>query len=409
MKLLKDSTIYVIGGLISKAFPFLLLPYLTRKLGVEGFGELSISLMWLVLFTIFTGMSQEAALTRYFFNRGKKYVNLIFISGFIFSVLFSVPLILIGLVLQSKLFLLIIMASLFQTAFNVQLALRQCNLNSISYFFVQIANTSLSFLLTISFFEYIEPTANNRIFSIALANIITSSFACFWYFKAIGQKKVNLKYNILRIKVGIRYIFSFGAPLLLHNLSLVVKGQVDRFFVYASYSLVELGVYSAGYQVASIYLIFLSTLNVALIPYFYKALKEITIGIKDVWRLFRIAMVISPVPFIITIFIPESWFLIILGNEYEGVKNIALLFVLGMGFQVPYLILVNFLFFYGETKRISYCTLISSVVYILCVFLLSTYSLGLMPFGYIISNIVAIILLAKEVRKVGETNIIKRK
>ncbi len=41
MKILKDSFIYLFGELFAKALPFLLLPYLTRKLGVAGFGELS--------------------------------------------------------------------------------------------------------------------------------------------------------------------------------------------------------------------------------------------------------------------------------------------------------------------------------------------------------------------------------
>ncbi|MCT8759307.1 flippase, partial [Glaesserella parasuis] len=41
MKALKDSSIYLIGEFASKSLPFLLLPYLTNKLGMEGFGELS--------------------------------------------------------------------------------------------------------------------------------------------------------------------------------------------------------------------------------------------------------------------------------------------------------------------------------------------------------------------------------
>ena len=41
MKILKDSAVYLLGELFAKALPFLLLPYLTRKLGAAGFGELS--------------------------------------------------------------------------------------------------------------------------------------------------------------------------------------------------------------------------------------------------------------------------------------------------------------------------------------------------------------------------------
>ena len=41
MKLLKDSLIYLLGELAAKALPFLLLPYLTRKFGAAGYGDLS--------------------------------------------------------------------------------------------------------------------------------------------------------------------------------------------------------------------------------------------------------------------------------------------------------------------------------------------------------------------------------
>ena len=59
MSLIKDSSIYLIGELSAKCVPFLLLPYLSRKLGVEGFGELSYCQTFLALFVIFIGLSQD--------------------------------------------------------------------------------------------------------------------------------------------------------------------------------------------------------------------------------------------------------------------------------------------------------------------------------------------------------------
>ena len=35
MSALKDSAIYLIGEVFSKALPFLLIPYLSRKLGIK--------------------------------------------------------------------------------------------------------------------------------------------------------------------------------------------------------------------------------------------------------------------------------------------------------------------------------------------------------------------------------------
>ena len=41
MKPLKNSLIYLTGEAAAKALPFLLLPYLTRRFGAAGFGDLS--------------------------------------------------------------------------------------------------------------------------------------------------------------------------------------------------------------------------------------------------------------------------------------------------------------------------------------------------------------------------------
>lgn len=66
MSLIKDSSIYLIGELSAKCVPFLLLPYLSRKLGVEGFGKLSYYQTFLPLFVIFIGLSKMALLLAIF-------------------------------------------------------------------------------------------------------------------------------------------------------------------------------------------------------------------------------------------------------------------------------------------------------------------------------------------------------
>jgi len=71
MKVFKDSVIYLVGELSSKLVPFLLLPYLSRKLGVEGYGSLSYYQTFLSLFLIVVSLTQEGAISRYFYFYGK--------------------------------------------------------------------------------------------------------------------------------------------------------------------------------------------------------------------------------------------------------------------------------------------------------------------------------------------------
>ena len=58
--LFKESTIYLFGEALSKGLPFFMLPYLTRKLGADGFGELSYYLMWLALLNVFISLATES-------------------------------------------------------------------------------------------------------------------------------------------------------------------------------------------------------------------------------------------------------------------------------------------------------------------------------------------------------------
>ncbi|HBE5975645.1 TPA: oligosaccharide flippase family protein, partial [Escherichia coli] len=53
MKILKDSSLYVAGEIVAKVFPFLLLPYLTRALGAEEYGQLSYLMTIVILVNIF--------------------------------------------------------------------------------------------------------------------------------------------------------------------------------------------------------------------------------------------------------------------------------------------------------------------------------------------------------------------
>lgn len=82
---IKDGIVYLIGELVSKIFPFLLLPYLSHKLGTEGFGELSYYQTFLALFVIFIGLSQEGAVARYFYVYGKRSLNLVVNTGYSYT------------------------------------------------------------------------------------------------------------------------------------------------------------------------------------------------------------------------------------------------------------------------------------------------------------------------------------
>lgn len=60
-----------------------------RKLGPEGFGELSYYLATALL-GIFIGLSQEGAVARYFYFYGKRALNSVVKAGYIYNIFISV-------------------------------------------------------------------------------------------------------------------------------------------------------------------------------------------------------------------------------------------------------------------------------------------------------------------------------
>ena len=233
--------IYLVGELIAKSFPFLMLPYLTRKLGTEGFGELSFYLTMLSLFGIVIGMSQEGAVTRYFYFYGKRGLHNIIKVGYLYNLVISLALLLACWIFNAEILAYIVIATTFQSFLNVMLATQQCQKKPWSYISIQLLLSLSNVVYTILALEWFyTDQVRNRILAIVLAN--TTTFLIVILF---NQKSIQLSKTIswLRIKQSSLYIFSFGIPLILHQSSFFIKGQLDRIFIYKNFSISELEIY----------------------------------------------------------------------------------------------------------------------------------------------------------------------
>lgn len=389
MKILKDGAVYIIGEITSKAMPFLLLPYFTRTLGAEGFGELSYYLAFIMLASIFIGLSQEGSITRYFYFYGKKSIGLIVSCGFIYSTLLSMILITTALVFKAYIVVLIIVSAWSNSILAVQLALRQCQKKAKSYVLIQLASGIVSAALTVILFEFFEANFIGRIIAIIISNLVCGYIA----FRLLSKDNYKFIFTMKKLKLGFSYIFAFGIPLIFHQMSFFFKGQFDRIFVYEYFSEQALGVYAAAFQLASILSVVVIALNKAFVPYFQQALKQKTIDFSDVSYWFKLSFIFVPIPVFVAYLIPETWYLFILGSGFDGVKIFTLFFLIGMALLVPYLIMVNYLFYYGQNSKIAQCTLSSALIYVACIFYLKDLGIHFVPFALVISNLLTPLLL----------------
>ncbi len=331
-KIFKDSVVYITGEILSKLMPFLLIPYLSRKLGTEGYGQLSYYQTYLMLFIVVIGLTQEGAVARYFYVYGKRGIDLILRTGYVYAIILGLVIFSVCWLLDSSILMYISIASVLRVFVNVQLSIWQCKKRPLTYTFIQFLLTLTSVVFTIAFFELSNNLLVEKYFiALLLGNLIVFFIAYFLYRRDIKKMR---NFSLSNYKTALLYLFSFGVPLLLHNVSGLIKGQADRFLIY------------------------------------HKALRKQKITLKNIhlWALYSLLFV--PVAILVVSLIPESLFLWILGDEFVGVKNYFRLFVISSVLIVPYLLWVNYLFYSGKTKEIGLISIASTGIYMLFLFLL---------------------------------------
>lgn len=394
MKILKDSAVYLLGELFAKALPFLLLPYLTRKLGAAGFGELSYYQTVLSLLALAFGLSQDGAITRYFYFYGKRNLPNVLRTGG----LYTLALTLLGLLFawwrQSWILGFVVLTAGSQTLLGTQLAWRQCQKRALSYVAIQISSSALSAVLTVLLLEYTayQPVAM-RFAALCSVNFAVAAAAYCW-----ANQKQPAHFTRRRALHSLRYILAFGLPLLLHHASGFVKGQLDRIIIYRMYSAAELGVYAAALQLAGILSIILMAVNKATVPYYYHAIEQKKITAKHVRRWAWLGLCAAPLFAAAVWCMPESWFVWFLGAQYTGAHHYIVLFTLGYALTIPYYLLVNYLFYFGKNSLISSISLLSAAIYLLILFAVAQLGMAWLPWAMVAGNLAILPILYYFVR-----------
>ena len=400
MKIIRDSFIYLTGDLLSRSIPFLLLPYLTRMLGSDGFGELSYYQIVIALGLIFIGFSQDGALVRYYYKYGKNGLGSILLaSAFQATIVFAIISCLVATFFKDNILFYAVLTAYTQSVLALFFASQQCQRRPGSYIIIQFLNAIISAGATVFLFHYFDVSVLNRIVAMIIANIASlflSIVIFYWFQKNTVRLSFGFALNLFK------YNFSFGVPLLLHQLSFFAKGQVDRLLIYKIFSASTLGVYSVGYQLASIFAIFLMAINKATVPYYYDYIKNGSLTHSKVKKIALLSLLITPLPFVFFLIIPQSIYSWVLGPGFESAKYYAVLFALAISLTIPYLLLVNFYFYHGRNKVISFCTIVSAVIYILLVYVLANHNIKYVPYAMIISNSIAICMLYININKVVE-------
>ena len=400
--LLKDSTIYLIGEIISKIIPFLLIPYLSRKLGVAGYGELSYYQTYTALFVILFGLAQEGSVTRYFYFYGKNALDLIVRTGYLYTICIASLSFLICLFFKSEILLYLVLAAVFEVFVTVQLSIRQCQKQALPYVVIQILSGVLSLSITIFLLEFFQTNlVEKRILAILTSNALVFVISYFFLYRTKVKKR---KFSINKYKIAFFYIFSLGLPMVFHHLSFYIKGQVDRIFIYHKFTETDLGLYAMGANIAMILITLIGAINKATLPYYYEAIKKSKITLQQIHKWALISLSIPIIISSIISIIPESLILWFLGNQFLGTKYYIVIFSITATLAIPYAILVNYLFYYGKNKQIAFCSILSTLVYIVALICLTFTDIKYIPYASILAALSILPILYFYTKKVNSNN-----
>ncbi|MFA0087053.1 oligosaccharide flippase family protein [Vibrio sp. 10N.261.51.F12] len=403
----KNTLYYILGEMIAKVVPFAFMPYLTRQLGADGYGDLALYHAWSVLALVFISYAQEAAIIRYIFYYGKRGLKHLLSVGYIYIGLMTVVLSIIALMLKDDFLLYVVLCSSSQAFLKVRLTEMQGLQRARDYMLVQVSFSLFSVIVTLMLFELLAQNPEVRVVAIILANMLALFFS-FTLSRSICASTKNSKKNRFSLRkafVYVNYIVVFCSPLIFNNLSSFIKGQFDRVLLSGSYNSAELGVYSVGYQFASILLVLTIAGYRAYEPYVYGLLKKSNF---DFHSFKKKSLKYSPLcflPFLLSLVLSEGFYTFIIGDGYNGVPSYVSLFLFAFGVNAIYFLYVPFLSFFGKTKVLMIINVLSMLVYVFLLFVLTNVSILYVPYATIMANVIMVIYVIKESNKVVKSNV----
>ena len=273
---LKQSAIYSIGNLATKASGVILLPLYTTYISLAEFGILGIIDVTILILAELINLGQAQALVM--LNNSDEYVNekkrvfftvlsssVIICFGFIalgeislpyISKIFSEPLKYHYLL---RLALYIIVARVIN---NIYLNKLRADERSSAYTIFSVSKLLLTLCLTIYFLAYVHLKITGILYSYLISETVIIVILSIVLFKKLEPKFVK--------KIMFASI-SFGIPLIFGSLAMMLLNVSDRYIIKYFTNNAMVGLYDLGYRFAGILnMFFIMPFTLALMPQAYK-------------------------------------------------------------------------------------------------------------------------------------------
>jgi O-antigen/teichoic acid export membrane protein len=380
---LSGSAVYLLANILASAFPFALLPILTRYLTPVEYGQVAIFQTLLAGLSAFIGISaQGIAGVKYYDGQLSKLEQKYFVGNClvvltvttVFTLLLAV---FFGQTLSDWITLdqQWIMLGVFVTASSFVATIRmgqwQVRKQATTYGVFQVSQAIINTLLSLVVVVYFLQGAAGRNWVLSITTLVYGVLALFLLYK---DDLLGFAWR----PGYLREIFAFGLPLMPHTLGNFLLLSVDRFVINDELGLAQVGIYIVAVQLASIVGMIIESIHNAYVPWLYERLKRNVFDEKkQIVRLTYVYFTLLLGVVLLAFIIGPLTLEFVAGDKYREASNLIGWLVLGQAFSGMYLMVTAYIFYSKRTGLLSLSTMTSGLINIVLLMFLITF-MGLM-------------------------------
>jgi len=393
-KLLTDSVLYTIGGIIPQLLNFVLLPIYTRFLTPQDYGILNYTNSIIMFLFVLSFLSLNTFLLRHYFDFEKEEERKKLIGNiFLFLLIYNVILFGIEILIFPKIISILDIKIEFNPYFILALSNNFLNIFSIVPLII--------FRVKEKAFKFVILNSTKPIFKNLLSLILITKFN----YGVLGKYYGNLAVNIIFIVIYFIIVFrnsifninikqiqkglNFSLPLLPSAISFILIDMIDRIILERYVSLDRIGIYSIAYTLGFGLNVIIQGAYHAFEPVFFKKIYD-----DDFNSLFKIikkhyVFIILILGLSIALFSKEI-LLIMASEQFIAGYLIVPIVLLAAIFKGEYLIFSTVLIGHKKTFIITLATVAGAIINI-CVNILLIPLLGI--YAAAISTVVSFFIM----------------
>lgn len=372
--MIKSAVVYLFGGVLNRAIPFLLLPVLTRYLVPEEYGVLAIYQMLLAFTLPFVGMNMHNNISRNFAKIGRG--EMARLIGTLVALL-CLATILVFLLIHCLVFF---RGSFFGVSRSWLLVLPFVAAFSMAHMFNLTVFRNQEMPLVFGCFE-----VGNTLLNLAISLVLVVGLGFGWQGRAAGIAGAAVCFGVLglvtlRRKGFLVFVFDrsvvtsvlrISLPLIPHALGGVVIAMSDRLFIDRMVGKEAVGLYVVGYTFGMIVNLFVDAFNRAWAPWFYRQMTNANDKMRQ--RIVQYSYLSFGALAVLALLVTAFSYLILpymVAVEYQAASQFILWVAVGYAFRGMYTMIFPYLVFVGKTNFLGVGTVLTAVINLILTYVL---------------------------------------